>query len=134
MAIGDGYNASNGEGSNNKLYDQTYYSRFSIKNGDRQLSIWYRAGLLCIELNDINQTTYKRTPIGNIFLSPIKAQMFVGEINKFKEYRNSDFSHYGTKSTNGYTPEIIRECKRGGEDIRTYLKNHSFSQKYEDGM
>ncbi|MBR6403030.1 MAG: hypothetical protein IKS48_06570 [Eubacterium sp.] len=52
----------------------------------------------------------------------------------WKEYRNSDFSHYGTKSTNGYTPEIIRECKRGGEDIRTYLKNHSFSQKYEDGM
>ena len=52
----------------------------------------------------------------------------------WKEYRNGDFSHYGSKSTNGYTPEIIRECKKGNEDIRTYLKNHSFSQRYEDGF
>ena len=90
MAIGDGYQSSNGSGENNKLFEQTYYSRFSIRNEDKQLSIWYRSGLMVLELNSIDQNTYKRNAIGNIYLSPMKAQMFAGEIVKFKEYRNND--------------------------------------------
>lgn len=89
MAIGDGYNNNSaGENTTNKLYEQTYYSRFNIKNGDKQLSLWYRSGLLILEINDVDQNTYKRTPLGNIFLSPMKAKMFATEIKKFKEYRN----------------------------------------------
>jgi hypothetical protein len=89
MAIGDGY-SNNENGNNRTLYDQTYYSRFSIRNDNKQLSLWFRSGLMVLELNEIDKITYKRTPIGNIYLSPTKAQMFVGEINKFREYRNSD--------------------------------------------
>ena len=90
MAIGDGYQSSNSGENNNKLFEQTYYSRFSVRNGDKQLSVWYRSGLMVLELNEVDHTTYKRNPIGNIYLSPMKAQMFASEIVKFKEYRNSD--------------------------------------------
>ena len=98
MAIGDGnyggsgsYNNHNGEGSNNnRLYENAYYSRYNIRNDDKQLNIWFRSGLLVFEIDDIDQTTYKRTPLENIYLSPAKAYMFVNEIKNFKNYRAGD--------------------------------------------
>lgn len=87
MAIGDG-GYSNSNDNSNKIYENTYYSRFSIRNADRQLSISYRSGLMILELNDVDSKTFKRTPLTNIFLSPTKAQMLYNEINRFKEYRN----------------------------------------------
>lgn len=93
MAIGDnGYSNSenNNEGNNGRLYDQTYYSRYNIKNKDKQLSISFRSGLLILEIDEINQENYKRTALSTIYLSPAKAAMFAERLTRFKAYRAGD--------------------------------------------
>lgn len=93
MGIGDGFNNSNNNGNqqgNNKLYDSTFYSRLRFRGKDNSISISYRAGLMCLELYTVEATTYKVNPIGNVWLSPIKASMLATEIKKFKEYLQSD--------------------------------------------
>lgn len=98
MAIGDGFNNSNNGGSFNgsgqqsagKIFENTFYSRVRFKGIDNSLSMYYRAGLMCIEIYTMDPGTYKSNPLGNVFLSPMKANMLVSEIKKFKEYLNSD--------------------------------------------
>ena len=93
MGIGDGFNNSNNNGNqqgNNKLYDSTFYSRLRFRGKDNSISISYRSGLMCLELYTVEATTYKVNPIGNVWLSPIKASMLATEIKKFKEYLQND--------------------------------------------
>ena len=91
MAIGDSYNSNNGNGSNNnKLFDNTYYSRLRFRGQDHSLSIYYRSGLMCLEVYDLEDNTYKVIPRTNIFLSPTKANILSQEIRSFKEYLQRD--------------------------------------------
>ena len=88
MGIGDfnsGSNNNNG-GNSGKLYDNTYYSRLRFRGRDNNISIYYRSGLMCLEIYELEPNTYKVNPICNIFLSPMKATMLVQEIKAFKEY------------------------------------------------
>jgi hypothetical protein len=83
MAIGD--NGYSNDSNNNKLYEQTYYSRIRFKNDNMGISINFRAGLLILEMNETD-SNYKVTPIISIYLSPTKAHMLSLELKKFKEY------------------------------------------------
>ncbi|MBR6403029.1 MAG: hypothetical protein IKS48_06565 [Eubacterium sp.] len=59
----------------------------------------------------------------------------IGEV--WQKYLDSDFSHYDSMSHEGRPSEIIRETKKQSPDnisIRELIKNHSFSQSYEDSL
>ena len=90
MAIGDSYNGNDNSSSNNKLYDNTYYSRLRFRGKEHAISIYYRSGLMCLEVYDLEENTYKVLPKTNIFLSPTKANILSQEIRSFKEYLQRD--------------------------------------------
>ncbi|MBR6289317.1 MAG: hypothetical protein IKR19_08280 [Acholeplasmatales bacterium] len=90
MAIGDSYSGNSSSNSNNRLYDNTYYSRLRFRGTDHSLSIYYRSGLMCLEVYDLEENTYKVLPKCNIFLSPTKANILSHEIKSFKEYLQRD--------------------------------------------
>lgn len=91
MPIGD-YGNNNSDNRSGKAYEATIYSRvrYNSNNGtNKRLNIYYRAGLMCIEINNILDGFKAEATIG-IFLSPTKAGMLVNEIDRFLEYRNGD--------------------------------------------
>ena len=86
MAIGDGNNYGNQE---NK-YDPTYYSRFRFaRNNELGMSISYRSGLMILEINKLDDG-FKSSPVESIYLSPTKAAMLSGQLDKFLKYRDGD--------------------------------------------
>ena len=85
MAIGNGYNSeSTGK---KQLYENTYYSRFRVKNDEAKLSLGYsfRSGNLIMEISEIKEG-FQFEAIENIFISPTKALLLSREIKRFKEY------------------------------------------------
>lgn len=80
MAIGD-------NNERRKLYEQTYYSRFRIKNTDIKLvlGVQFSAGLMNITIDE-QQDGFKYETIQKVSLSPYKAKMFSYELKKFREY------------------------------------------------
>lgn len=87
MGIAD----SNNNGTNNgKLFESTYYSRLRIKNPESKLTLTpsFRSGLLVLDISE-QKEGFKYDSLINICLSPTKAKLFAGEIDKFKEYYNS---------------------------------------------
>lgn len=90
MAIGDhGNNSSNG--NSGRLFENTYYSRFRIKNYEngRMLNVYYRSGLMYLEISKYGEN-YKVDPIISICLSPMKAYLLTDQIKKFLEYRKGN--------------------------------------------
>lgn len=94
MAIGDSNysnngNFNNGEGGNGgakKLFDQTFYSRLSIKDPDKKsLTISFRSGLLIISIDQILEG-FKHDTVETIYLSPNKALLFKEELARFMKY------------------------------------------------
>ena len=87
MAIGD----NNYNGERKKLYEQTYYSRFKIKNTETKLVLnaQFSAGLLNLTIDE-QQDGFKYETIQKVSLSPYKAKMFSYEIKKFREYLNGN--------------------------------------------
>lgn len=85
MAIGD-----NNTNNQNKLYENTYYSRLRFKNAESKLSlaVSFKSGLLILEISELKEG-FKYEPVISIYLSPTKAKLFAEEIIKFKEYLNS---------------------------------------------
>lgn len=83
MAIADNSNSN----ERRKLWENTYYSRFRIKNAEAKLSlgVQFSAGLLNLTIDE-QQEGFKYETIQKISLSPYKAKMFSYEIVKFKEY------------------------------------------------
>ena len=79
---------NNNSGSNNKLFENTYYSRFKIKNykSNEVLSIYYRSGLMYFELGKTTEN-FKVDSVVTICFSPMKAHILVNEIKRFREYR-----------------------------------------------
>jgi hypothetical protein len=89
MAIGDTNGSSNGSYQNNKTFEPTYYSRFRGSRVDElSMGINYRSGLMIIELNRMTEGA-KSESVASIFLSPMKANMLVGEMKNLLEYRAS---------------------------------------------
>ena len=87
MAIGDTNGSSNGSYQNNKTFEPTYYSRFRGSRVDElSMGINYRSGLMIIELNRMTEGA-KSESVASIFLSPMKANMLVGEMKNLLEYR-----------------------------------------------
>lgn len=99
MAIGDyGNNGSsrggyqNNSSNGNKVYEPTYYSRFRIRNDkeNKTLTISYRSALMIIEINDVDATNgYKPIPAISLYLTGMKANMLVKEIDAFKAYKEA---------------------------------------------
>lgn len=85
MAVGD-FNNTN---ERKKVYDNTYYSRFRIKNAETKLvlGVQFSGGLLNLTIDE-QQEGFKYETIQKISLSPYKAKMMGYEITKFKEYLN----------------------------------------------
>ena len=99
MAIGGNYEnnygnsngyQNNGSQNSNKAYEATYYSRLRFKNKNDMLTISYRSGLMILDLGSIGQEGFKFTSAIQIFLSPTKAHLLVGQINEFMKYRSGD--------------------------------------------
>ena len=87
MAIGDNTNNSN----NGKLFENTYYSRIRIKNSDSKLTLTpsFRSGLLILEISELKEG-FKYEPLIAIHLSPTKAKLFAKEIEKFRNYLETE--------------------------------------------
>lgn len=86
MAIGS--DNSNG-GKENKLYENTYYSRLRVKNPESKLALSpsFRSGLLVLSIAE--QTDgFKYDTLEEIHLSPTKAKLLALEIEKYKKYLN----------------------------------------------
>lgn len=88
MAVGD--NTNNNGAGNNKLYENTYYSRLRFKNSDGKLSLGvsFRSGLLILEISELKEG-FKYEPVETIYLSPTKSKLFADEIKKYREYYNT---------------------------------------------
>ena len=89
MAIGENYSNNGSNQNNNKQNDTTYYSRFKIRSKDskRSLGISFWAGLLIIDINDVDTANgFKVTALETIRLSPTKAKILLHEIDAFKAY------------------------------------------------
>jgi len=89
MAIGD-FNSNGNNQSNNKAYENTYYSRIRFKNGDKQINYNFHSGLLQLEAGTIdNNNGFKFEAAATIYLSVMKAHLLVSQIDTFLAYREA---------------------------------------------
>lgn len=91
MAVGDygNNNGANSNGNNNKMYENTYYSRLKIKNSEENLclNISFRSGLLILEITELQKDNgFKYETLETIYLSPTKAKLLAAELVKLKVY------------------------------------------------
>ena len=85
--IGDNATGSTNGYQNNKPFENTYYSRIRFRNGDDQLCISYRSGLMILEVGNVD-SNFKFDQKAVIYLSPMKAGLLVNEINELIKYAN----------------------------------------------
>lgn len=88
MPIGDNTTGS-GNSYQNKAFENTYYSRLRFRNGNDQINISYKSGLMILEMGTVGDG-YKFEAAENVYLSPTKAGMLVGSINALIEYINTE--------------------------------------------
>lgn len=89
MAIG---NREDQGGNNNRLFENTYYSRLRFRNEELKtnLGISFRSGLMIFEISKLQEGNgFKYDPVESIYLSPTKARILATELVKFKEYLKS---------------------------------------------
>lgn len=87
MAIGDFGNNNSGNSNNNKLFENTYYSRLRMRSSETKLALTptFNSGLLKLEISEIKEG-FKYEKVISISLSPTKARLLAAEIEKFKAY------------------------------------------------
>ena len=88
MPIGDNTSGS-GNSYQNKAFENTYYSRLRFRNGNDQINISYKSGLMVLEVGVVGDG-YKFEASDNIYLSPTKADMLVSSIDSMLAYINSE--------------------------------------------
>ena len=146
MAIGDN--------ERKKLYEQTYYSRFRVKNNDAKLvlGVQFSAGLMNLTIDE-QQDGFKYETIQKVSLSPYKAKMFSYELKKFREYLNGNVkenvafgvpagmgervSYIGIHATKDKTPIVtIGKFDNDGNIIDqasiTFNKDYYFGLEWKD--
>ena len=114
MSIGSDTSSYNNGGSNgnNRVYDNTYYSRLKFKNNDEQISINYRSGLMQLTIDKVDQSNgFKVDPIISVYLSPNKAQLLANQISDFLAYREGNnidpFKGFGVNTGMGEKVSFI---------------------------
>lgn len=86
----NGYQGNNSGNNGNRPFENTYYSRFRLKNGNDVINISYRSGLMILDMGSIGSEGFKFNSAIQIYLSPMKAHMLVSQIHAMLEYRKGD--------------------------------------------
>ena len=89
MAIGSENMGSTNGYQNNKPFENSYYSRIRFRNGNEQINITYRSGLMILEMGTVGDG-YKFESAANIHLSPMKAHLLVNAINSLLQYMQDE--------------------------------------------
>ena len=86
MSLGDQRN----NGSGNKLYENTYYSRTRFKDVDNKLSLGFqfRSGMLIVDISK-EKEGFEYESLANIFITSTKAKILEQQIETFKKDRES---------------------------------------------
>lgn len=91
MALGDG-GFNNNNGTRNKVYDNTYYSRIKIKNKDHLVvDFSFSKGLLKLQVSE-EKENFRTEPVTSISLSATKAKLLIAKIETFlKRMKDGEF-------------------------------------------
>lgn len=85
MALGD----SNRNGNSNKLYENTYYSRFGIKdyilNSGKRFGISYKSGMMIFDISKEKDGGFSFESIISVYITITKAKILLEQIRLFKE-------------------------------------------------
>ena len=94
MALGDLRNS--GTKSSNKLYENTYYSRVSLKGTDGlRVGFSFKSGMLVVDISQ-EKEGFQFETLASCYLTPTKAMLMYNQIQEFKNQVASKSYKEGT--------------------------------------
>ena len=141
--LGDLRNNSN-SGKSNKLFENTYYSRISMKGSDGlRLGFSFKSGMLVVDISQ-EKDGFQFETLTSCFLTPTKALLMLEQINLYRDAVNSksykEGTGYGVNTGIGDISTVMLIHKFDGVDAITIGKVNSdgnyvskFTYKFNQG-